>query len=91
MSNTTGSMTAALELKVKDTKKANQLIANLVANQKQTQNAILQFPDAASVEAFATDPEYVPHGKARQEGAINSFQLIDDTDAAGTIPYLSAG
>ena len=40
MSNTTGSMTAALELKVKDTKKANQLIANLVANQKQTQNAI---------------------------------------------------
>ncbi len=53
--------------------------------------AILQFPDAASVEAFATDPEYVPHGKARQEGAINSFQLIDDTDAAGTIPYLSAG
>ena len=53
--------------------------------------AILQFPDASSVEAFATDPEYVPHGKARQEGAINSFQLIDDTDAAGTIPYLSAG
>ena len=53
--------------------------------------AILQFPDAASVEAFATDPEYAPHGKARQEGAINSFQLIDDTDAAGTIPYLAAG
>ena len=53
--------------------------------------AILQFPDAASVEAFATDPEYGPHGKARQEGAINSFQLIDDTDAAGTIPYLTAG
>ena len=53
--------------------------------------AILQFPDAASVEAFTTDPEYTPHGKARQEGAVNSFQLIDDTDAAGTIPYLSAG
>ena len=33
----------------------------------------------------------VPHGKARQEGAINSFQLIDDTDAAGMIPYLAAG
>jgi len=32
----------------------------------------------------------VPHGKARQEGAINSFQLIDDTDGAGTIPYLAA-
>ena len=53
--------------------------------------AILQFPDAASVEAFTMDPKYTPHGKARQEGAINSFQLIDDTDAAGTIPYLSAG
>lgn len=52
---------------------------------------ILQFPDAASVKAFATDTEYVPPGKARQEGAINSFQLIDGTDAAGTIPYLSAG
>ena len=53
--------------------------------------AILQFPDAASCEAFATDPDYAPHGKARQEGAVNSFQLIDDTDAAGTIPYLAAG
>jgi uncharacterized protein (DUF1330 family) len=53
--------------------------------------AILQFPDTASVEAFATDPAYAPNGKARQEGAINSFQLIDDTDAAGTIPYLAAG
>ena len=53
--------------------------------------AILQFPDAGSAEAFAKDPEYAPHGKARQEGAINSFQLIDDTDAAGTIPYLTAG
>ena len=33
----------------------------------------------------------VSHGKARQEGTIDSFQLIDDTDAAGTIPYLAAG
>ena len=48
--------------------------------------AILQFPDAASVKAFATDTEYVPHGKARQEGVRNGFQLIDDTDAAGTMP-----
>ena len=53
--------------------------------------AIQQFPDAVCIEAFATDSAYVPHGKARQEGAINSFQLIDDTDAAGTIPYLAAG
>jgi uncharacterized protein (DUF1330 family) len=53
--------------------------------------AIIQFPDAASVEAFASDPDYAAHGKARQEGAINNFLLIDDTDAAGTIPYLTAG
>jgi uncharacterized protein (DUF1330 family) len=53
--------------------------------------AIIQFPDAASVEAFASDPAYAAHGKARQDGAINNFQLVDDTDAAGTIPYLPAG
>ena len=53
--------------------------------------AIIQFPDAASVEAFASDPAYATHGKARQDGAINNFQLVDDTDAAGTIPYLQAG
>ena len=41
MSNTTVSMTATLELKVKDTNKVDQLIAKLVANQKQTQNALL--------------------------------------------------
>jgi uncharacterized protein (DUF1330 family) len=53
--------------------------------------AILQFPDATSVEAFAADPEYAPFGQARQAGAINSFQMIDDTDIVGTIPYLTAG
>ncbi len=51
--------------------------------------AILQFPVAVCVEAFATDLAYVSHGKARKEDAINSFQLIDDTDAAGTKPYLA--
>ena len=49
------------------------------------------FPMQLLVRHFATDPDYAPHGKARQEGAVNSFQLIDDTDAAGTIPYLMAG
>ncbi len=60
-------------------------------DRKNTFVAIIQFPNAASVEAFACDPEYAVHGKARQDGAINNFQLIDDTDAAGTIPYLTAG
>jgi hypothetical protein len=27
----------------------------------------------------------------RQEGSESRFQLIDDTDAAGTIPYLRKG
>ena len=53
--------------------------------------AIIQFPDAASVQTFATDPDYAPYGQARQSGAINSFQMIDDTDIVGTIPYLAAG
>ena len=53
--------------------------------------AILQFPDAAGVAAFATDPDYAPYRKAGQAGGINSFQIIDDTDIAGTIPNLTAG
>ncbi len=53
--------------------------------------ALLAFPDAASAKAFANDPEYAPFGKARQEGSNSRFQLIDDTDIAGTIPYLGKG
>ena len=51
--------------------------------------ALLQFPTAAAVEAFANDPEYAPFAAARQAGSDSRFQLIDDTDLAGTIPYLS--
>ena len=40
---------------------------------------------------FAADPEYAPYGKARQAGSISNFIVIDDTDIAGTIPYLMAG
>ena len=50
--------------------------------------ALLQFPSA---EAFVSDPEYAPHAKARQGGSDSRFQLIDDTDLAGTIPYLPKG
>lgn len=50
--------------------------------------AILQFPSTAAVEAFASDPEYAPFAAARQAGSDSRFQLIDDTDLAGTIPYL---
>jgi uncharacterized protein (DUF1330 family) len=50
--------------------------------------ALLKFPSAEAVQAFATDPKYAPYAAARQAGR---FQLIDDTDVAGTIPYLPKG
>ncbi len=53
--------------------------------------ALLAFPNEASVMAFACDPEYAPYGQARQAGSDSRFQLIDDSDVAGTIPYLPAG
>lgn len=53
--------------------------------------ALLQFPSADAVEAFATDPKYAPYAVSRQRGSESRFQLIDDTDLAGTIPYLPKG
>ena len=51
--------------------------------------ALLAFPTAAAVEAFLADPAYAPYAAARKEGSVSRFQLIDDTDLAGTIPYLA--
>lgn len=51
--------------------------------------ALLQFPSAEAVAAFADDPEYAPFAKARKAGSDSRFQMIDDTDLAGTIPYLA--
>jgi uncharacterized protein (DUF1330 family) len=53
--------------------------------------AILQFPSAEAAEAFVNDPQYAPHAAARKGGSDSRFQLIDDTDVAGTIPYLPKG
>ncbi len=53
--------------------------------------ALIEFPSAEAVEAFATDPKYAPHLAARQEGSDSQFRLIDDSDVAGTIPYLARG
>ncbi|HEY1383676.1 MAG TPA: DUF1330 domain-containing protein [Dongiaceae bacterium] len=53
--------------------------------------ALLQFPDERSAKAFTSDPAYAPYASMRQEGSDSRFQLIDDTDAAGTIPYLRKG
>ncbi|MDB5595233.1 MAG: hypothetical protein JWM36_2194 [Hyphomicrobiales bacterium] len=53
--------------------------------------ALLAFPTPGAVEAFLADPGYAPFAVARQQGSVSRFQLIDDTDLAGTIPYLRKG
>src|ERR1044072_8830633 len=53
--------------------------------------ALLQFPSQQAAEAFVNDPEYAPHAAARQGGSESRFALIDDSDLAGTIPYLPKG
>lgn len=53
--------------------------------------AVIEFPSAGNVEAFLADPAYAPHLAARKKGSESRFQLIDDTDLAGTIPYLRKG
>ena len=51
--------------------------------------ALLAFPSAQAVKAFLADPKYAPFAAARQKGSDSRFQLIDDSDLAGTISYLS--
>ncbi|MCU4651844.1 DUF1330 domain-containing protein [Roseibacterium sp. SDUM158016] len=53
--------------------------------------AIIEFPTRAALDGFVADPDYAPHARARQAGAISVFRVIDDTDLAGTISYLKAG
>ncbi|MEX0323194.1 MAG: DUF1330 domain-containing protein [Puniceicoccaceae bacterium] len=50
--------------------------------------AIIEFPSQEAVQEFFSDPEYIPYAKARQEGTISKLFVVDDTDIAGTIPYL---
>src|SRR3954465_2745436 len=53
--------------------------------------ALVEFPSVEAVQAFATDPKYAPFAAARQRGSESRFQLIDNTDLAGTIAYLPKG
>lgn len=53
--------------------------------------ALIQFPSSEAAAAFATDPEYAPFGEARKAGSVSNLYLIDDTDLAGSIPYLAKG
>jgi uncharacterized protein (DUF1330 family) len=56
-----------------------------------TMIALLEFPSTEAVKAFAADPKYAPFAAARQRGSESRFQLIDNTDLAGTISYLPRG
>jgi uncharacterized protein (DUF1330 family) len=53
--------------------------------------AAIEFPSIAAVQAFVNDPAYAKYRKARQAGSISRLYVIDDTDIAGTIPYLPKG
>ena len=53
--------------------------------------AVIEFPDVGAARACIDDPDYAPYAAARQAGTDSRFVIIDDTDVAGSIPYLSAG
>ena len=53
--------------------------------------ALLEFPSMDALNAFVADPDYKPYADARIAGTVSTFEAIDDTDAAGSIPYLMAG
>ena len=53
--------------------------------------ALIEFPSTDAARAFANDPDYAPLAQARQAGSEGHFWVIDDTDAAGSIPYLPKG
>ena len=53
--------------------------------------ALIEFPSLEDCQAFADDPEYAKYKQARIDGTVSKFNVIDDTDVAGTIPYLTAG
>ena len=53
--------------------------------------ALIEFPSMEAVQAFASDPTYAKYLQARQAGSISRLHVIDDTDVAGTIPYLPKG
>lgn len=51
--------------------------------------AIIEFPSMEHFSNFANDPNYAPLAKARQDGSVSRFHIIDRSDLAGTIPYLT--
>lgn len=50
--------------------------------------ALVEFPSMDAAKAFVDDPDYQEFRASRVKGSISTVQIIDSTDAAGTIPYL---
>jgi uncharacterized protein (DUF1330 family) len=65
------------------TLEGDESTANLVA--------LIEFPTSEALHALVNDPDYAPYAAARQNGTDSHLIEIDDTDAAGTIPYLTGG
>lgn len=53
--------------------------------------ALIEFPSAKAVRAFAADPAYAPFAAARRAGSASRLNVVDGTDLAGTIAYLPKG
>ena len=53
--------------------------------------AVIEFPTDDALQAFVDDPEYAPYAAARRAGSDSHLVALDDTDLAGSIPYLTAG
>jgi uncharacterized protein (DUF1330 family) len=53
--------------------------------------ALMEFPTLEAAQAFAGDPDYAGYGQSRSDGSVSKLNIIDDTDVAGTIPYLTKG
>lgn len=51
--------------------------------------AIVEFPNKEALDAFWNDEEYRAFRQSRQQGSNSNVYVVDDADAAGTIPYLS--
>lgn len=53
--------------------------------------ALIEFPSRRAAAAFVEDPAYAPFAQARKAGSVSHIHIIDDSDVAGTIPYLRKG
>ncbi len=53
--------------------------------------ALLEFPSLDAIRACVDDPDYTPFRQARGDGTVSRFDVIDNTDVGGTIPYLRKG